>query len=72
MRVCEYGHSLSVFVWPAVMNDIPGVNDYVGSRIECVQVRNREYEIPYSLISVGCIQGYMGIGDLRDDHVAGR
>ena len=53
------------------MNDIPGVNDHIGGRIECVYVRNREFEIPYSLIGVGCIQGDMGIGDLRDDHDAG-
>jgi hypothetical protein len=50
------------------MNDVPGVNDYIGDRIECVYVRNREREIAYSLIGVACIQGYMGIGDLRDDH----
>ena len=53
------------------MNDIPGVNDYIGSLIECVNIRNRECEIAYSLIGIGCIQGYMGIGDLRNDHGAG-
>jgi hypothetical protein len=47
------------------MNDIPGMNDHIGGRIECVYVGNGEYEIPYSLIRVGCIQGNMGIGDLR-------
>src|SRR5262245_59762323 len=62
---------LSVYVLSSVMNDIPGVNDHVGSRIERVYVHNRECEIAYSLVGVGCIQGQMGIGDLRDDHGAG-
>ena len=39
------------------MNDIPGVNDHVGGRIERVYVHNRECEIAYSLSGVGCIQG---------------
>jgi hypothetical protein len=53
------------------MNDIPGVNDHVGGRIERVYVRNRECEIAHSLVGVGRIKGQMGIGDLRDDHDAG-
>ena len=53
------------------MNDVAGVNDHVRGRIEGVDVRNREFEIPYSLIGVRRIQGDMGIGDLRDDHGAG-
>jgi hypothetical protein len=53
------------------MNDIPGVNDHVGGRIEGVYVHNRECEVAYSLAGVGCIQGQMGIGDLRDDHDGG-
>ena len=64
----EYSHCLSVFVLPPVMNNIPGVNDYIGGRIERIYVRNRECEIAYSPIGVGCIHGYMGIGDLRDNH----
>jgi hypothetical protein len=35
------------------MNDIPGVNDDVGGRIERVYVRNRECEIAYSLVGIG-------------------
>ena len=38
------------------MDDIPGVDDHVGGRIECVYVRNRECEIAYSLIGVRRIQ----------------
>src|SRR5262249_51326742 len=69
-RVRECGHCLNVFVLPSVVNEIPGVNDHIGGRIERIYVRNREREIPYSSIGVGCIQGYMSIGDLRDDHDA--
>jgi hypothetical protein len=70
MRVRERGHCHSVFVLPSVMNDIAGMNDDIGGRIECVDVRNRECEIAYSPISVGGIKRNMGIGDLRDDHDA--
>jgi hypothetical protein len=52
------------------MNDISGMNDDIGGRIESVYVRNGECEIAYSPICVGCIQRNMGIGDLRDDHDA--
>ena len=51
------------------MNDISGVNDHVRGGIERVYVRKREREIAYSPIGIGCVQSYMGIGDLRDDHV---
>jgi hypothetical protein len=51
------------------MNDIPGVNDHIGARIKCVYVRNREREIAYSLIGIWDIQDYMGVRDLRDDHL---
>ena len=61
-------HCLRVFVWSPVMNDIPGVNDDVGSGIERVYVRNSEREIAHSLIGVGGIQCQMSIGNLRDDH----
>ncbi len=54
-RLPEYGHGLSVFVSPSVMNDIPGVNDHIGDRIECVYIRDREFEIPYSLLGIGAI-----------------
>src|SRR6516162_2395447 len=59
-----------VFILPCVMNDIPSVNDDVGRGIERVNVRNRECEIAYSLIGIGCIQDQMSIGDLSDDHFA--
>ena len=35
-RASEDGDRLSVFILPAVVNDIPGVNDHIGGRIERV------------------------------------
>jgi hypothetical protein len=61
---------MSVFILSPVMNDIPGVNNDIGDRIECVYIRNRDGEIAQSLIGVGGIQGEVSIGDLRDDHDA--
>jgi hypothetical protein len=57
---------------PAVVHDIPGVNDYVGDRIKTIYRRNRAFEIRYSLISVGRIKLYMGVGNLHNDHDAER
>ena len=39
-RLRERNYCLSVFVLPSVMNDIPGMNDYIGCRLECVYVGN--------------------------------
>jgi hypothetical protein len=39
-RLRERGYCLSVFVLPSVVNDIPGMNDYIGCRLECVYVGN--------------------------------
>ena len=44
-RLREDGDSLGVFVLPPVMNDIAGVDDHIGRRIERVDVRNRAFEI---------------------------
>ena len=71
-RLREDSRGPRVFVLPSVMNDIAGVNDHVGGGIERVDVGNRAFEIPNSLIGVRRVQGDMGIGNLRNDHDAGR
>src|SRR5437764_13339360 len=41
-RLCERGHCLTIFVLPSIMDNISGVNDYVGCRIMYVDIRNRK------------------------------
>lgn len=69
-RIRERRRRQGVFLRLAAMNDIPGVNDQIGGRIEGVDIRDGALEIRPSLIGVGRIQGDMGIGNMRDDHDA--
>jgi hypothetical protein len=43
------------------MNDVPGVDDKIGSWIERIDVRNRSLEIIYSLTGVGRVQRNMSV-----------
>ncbi len=52
------------------MNQVAGVDDYVGGRVEGVYVGDRLLEIQNSLIGVRRVESDMGIGYLRDDHDA--
>jgi hypothetical protein len=52
------------------MDDIAGVNDYLGWRIERVYVGNRQREVAHSLVGIGRIERQMRVGDLRDYHDA--
>jgi hypothetical protein len=52
------------------MNDIAGVNDYLGWRIERVYVGDRQREVVHSLVGIGRIERQMRVGDLRDYHDA--
>ncbi len=60
-RVSENCRRLRIFVRPSVMNNISGMNDQVGGRIERVDVGNSALEIAYSPIGVGRIESDMGM-----------
>jgi len=40
VRSFENSHRLRILIAPSVIDDIAGVNDHVGRRIECVDIRN--------------------------------
>ena len=54
------------------MYDIPGVNDHVRRRIKTIYGNDRAFEIRDPLIGVGRTELYVGVGNLRNDHNAGR
>ena len=72
VRFGEERGGLRVFVGPAVMDDIAGVNDGIGRRIERVDVGDRQREFADAPLGVGSVERQMGVRDLRDNHGSGR
>ena len=70
-RLCEQRGGLRIFIAPAVMDDIAGVDDRIGRRIERVDIRDGEREIAHAPLGVARVEREMGVGDLRDDHLQG-
>jgi hypothetical protein len=52
------------------MNDIASMNDYIGKRVERVDIGNCAREILNSPVGVRRIQRNMRVRDLRNDHAA--